>query len=139
MKNKNINKTGSGAAVGSSAWLGHIMSMLDSAKPWRIVRIAPRYLSTLLLIYFHKALYRFQLRRQSLGLPLHREFMRRRLLDTERQLVAKHGSDWRLCVFDNEVVHFLKFSNYVHGVLWPNDPSSATGPTARVERKEDVR
>jgi hypothetical protein len=25
------------------------------------------------------------------------------------------------------------------GVVWPNDPSSATGPAATPERKEDVR
>lgn len=78
-------------------------------------------------LLFHKALYRVMLRTQRLGLPLHRIRMRRRLIDTECQFIAKHGSDWRLCVFDNDVVQFLQFSKYVHGATMSNDKSSATG------------
>jgi hypothetical protein len=72
------------------------------------------------LILFRKAIYRFYLRTKRDGLPLHRVAMCRRLLDTEREFVAKHGCDWRLCVFDDQVVQFLKLSKYVHGALWPN-------------------
>jgi len=74
-----------------------------------------------LLILFHKALYGFYLCRKRLLLPLHRRRMRLSLLNCEREFVAKYGCDWRLRVFDDEVVKFLKMREYVHRVLWPSD------------------
>src|SRR2546429_7892739 len=68
----------------------------------RIFRNKCLILRNNLLILYHKALYRFYLCTKRDGLPLHRIHMRRRLVDTERQLVAKYGCDWRLRVFDDE-------------------------------------
>ncbi len=122
--------------VGSSGWFGHLQSVLNvTSHRWAILlkyyrrRIGIRCLILFnqcrilrnnCLILCHKALYRFYLCTKRKGLPIHRIYMRRRLLNTERKFVSKYGCDWRLRVFDDEIVQFLKFSKYIHGVLWPN-------------------
>ena len=88
--------------------------------------VAPRYLSIKCRLGFALALYRFYLCRKRLLLPFHRRRVRLSLLNAEREFVAKYGCDWRLCVFDDQVVQFLEMRKYVHDVLWPNDKSSAT-------------
>lgn len=98
-------------------------------KTNRILRIAPRYLRNVVLILFHKALYRFYLLRKRLLLPLYIRRTRLSLLKAERYLVAKHGRDWRLCVFDDQVVQFLKVRDDIHKrAWWPNDELS-DGPS----------
>jgi len=115
--------------------LERMVRPLRRPHAFRVLRISLLLFRNKCLILFLKARYRVHLRLKRGALPLHRVHMRRRLLDTERQLIAKHGRDWRLCVFDYEVIHFLKFSKYVHDVLWPNDPSSATRRTGRNDCK----
>lgn len=84
-------------------------------------RFAIRYLFNHFRILFHKSLYGFYLCRKRFLLPLHRRRMRISLLNAESEFAAKYGCDWRLRVFDDEVVKFLKMREYVHGVLGLKD------------------
>jgi hypothetical protein len=86
------------------------------------------------LILFHKALYCFYLLRKRLVLPFYIRRTRLSLLNAERHLVAKHGRDWRLCVFDDQVVQFLKLRDDIHArSWWPNDTSSDAPDPRRPE------
>jgi hypothetical protein len=87
----------------------------------RIIRIAPRYFRLqlknfriTLQLLFMQGLIRFNLARKSLFLFRNRLRMRLSLFHCKRQLIAKHGRDWRLCVLDDEVIQFLKVEKYVH-------------------------
>ena len=73
-----------------------------------------------LLILLHQTLYCLYLCRKSVTLFVRRCLIRFRLFQSERELVAKQGRNWRLCVLNNECVEALKVFNYIHRVLTPN-------------------
>jgi hypothetical protein len=62
----------------------------------------------------------------SIRMSLRGKVLRFRLFAYRMKFVAKHGRNWRLCLFDDEVVEFLETVEYVHNVLMPNEPISPT-------------
>ena len=51
-------------------------------------------------------------------------YIRLNLIAYKMKLIAKHGRNWRVCVFDDDVVKFLELVEYVHkNVKWPNEKS----------------
>lgn len=96
------------------------LRLLAKCIPSPLVRA--RILFNKCRILFHKSVYSFYLCRKRLLLPFYVRRARLSLLNAERELVAKHGRDWRLCVFDDQVIEFLKVSEYVHSVMRPNAP-----------------
>jgi hypothetical protein len=108
----------------------NLISIRTSSCRANLARCRARYRLELrklvldLRILFHKTLYHLYLARKRLLLPFYIRRARLSLIDAERYLVAKHGRDWRLCVFDDQVVQFLKVRDYVHARMQPNVKSS---------------
>jgi len=79
-----------------------------------------RYRRNQLLIFLLQRRYGFCLLRKGLILFVGRCLICLDLLACECKLIAKHGLNWRDCVFDNQVVEFLKLLHHAHGVIMPN-------------------
>jgi len=79
------------------------------------------------LICFLKSGDRFCLSRKSVILFVRRCLICLNLFSCERKLIAKHGSDWRLRVFDNEFVEFLKLVEHAHSVIDRSAKATQTG------------
>jgi len=94
------------------------VKQVSATLKWRVGRWW-RLRSLQLRIFGHQLLYLFYLCRKRLVLFVRRCLIRFRLFRSERKLMAKHGRDWRLCTFDDEVVQFLKASDYAAAVLSP--------------------
>jgi len=87
-----------------------------------------RYRRNQIRILWHKALYRVLLLRKRLLEPLYINRVRLSLLNAERELIAKHGCDWRLCLFDDQVVKFLEVRDNIHKrAWWPNAGTERRG------------
>jgi len=62
----------------------------------------------------------------SVSLFLRRLYIRLQLILERMKLVAKYGRDWRLCVFDYEVVQFLQLECDIHKRVMLTPNGSAT-------------
>ena len=70
-----------------------------------------------LRIFLLQCLYRFCLSRKSLILSVRLCLIRLNLFSCKRKLITKHSRDWRLGVFDDEVIEFLQLIEYAHSVM----------------------
>lgn len=114
-----------------SAWLGIIVQGVTFSDLCLLLRLLSKPIIQLplvarlhlikLSINFRLGLlklrYRLCLCRKCLILSVRRRLIRLNLLARERKLVAKHGANWRLRVFDNEVIEFLELVNHAHSVM----------------------
>lgn len=100
----------------------HIEYLLCAIHQFRFMplRLRLRILRNNLLILFLKCRYRFCLCRKSLILFIRGGLIGLNLFSRERKLIAKHGPNWRLCVFDYEVVEFLELLKHAHAVIYQN-------------------
>lgn len=80
-------------------------------------------------IVFLKMRYHFCLCFNSLNLFVRRCLIRFNLFSCRRKLIAKHGRNWRLCVFDYEVVEFVKLADHAHKVINVNNASVMPKPS----------
>ena len=71
--------------------------------------------------------YGFCLSRKCLTLFVRRCLIRFRLFNYQRELAAKYGRNWRLCLFNNEVVQFLKARDYIHRIIKPSSAHETNG------------
>ena len=58
---------------------------------------------------------------------LRRARIRFGLLACRVKFVSKYGCDWRLCVFDDEIVEYLELVEYVHVAMSSNEKEISHG------------
>lgn len=92
-----------------------------------VLALKLRYRRNQSLILLVKSRYRLCLARKRLVLFVRGCLIRLNLLACKRKLIAKHGPNWRLCLFDYEVVEFLKLVEYAHRVMRSNDQAQRPG------------